>query len=378
MIMESLLWFLLPIAAWSGWQISQKTQQKHKSNRLPANFDAARYYKGVNFLLNDQPDKALGVFIEMLDVNSETVELHLALGHLFRQQGEVERSIRLHQNLLARPTLSDDLMDQVRLELGKDYLKAGLLDRAEEVFKGFKAKSSFKQEAMLLLQDLYERERDWNSAIHIGQLLRKNSNKDLSVPVSHYHCELAEQAFDNKNYDESRVWAKKALVVNKRSVRASIQLAKLAAYKEQYRKAISLLLQVPKQDERFTSEIMFPLMEYYTAIEQGKNSHRRYVGRVLDLVRPPTFRGSSGGIEKGASLINMNENVSLLGVKQYLSLLASQNDEANSALLMKVHKLIEQVTNHIGSYRCEQCGFSGNQLHWQCPSCRHWQSIIPV
>lgn len=375
--MEALLWFLLPVAAWSGWQISQKVQQRNLKDQGQQGIDPSRYYKGVNFLLNDQPDKALGVFIEMLDVNSETVELHLALGHLFRQQGEVERSIRLHQNLLARPSLSEDLIDQVKLELGKDYLKAGLLDRAEAVFKDFRVRSPFRFDSLALLQDLYERERDWVSAIQVGQQRRKRVGNTQSVPISHYHCELADQAFAQADFDKSRMWAKKALNVNKANVRASIQLARLAAQKDQHSKAISLLLQVPSQDDRFISEIMRPLMDCYSSMEQQHNG-KRYLDRVLGLVRKPLSRTSATSLSTEQGLIDMNENVSLLGVKEYLSLMSEQADEAGSVLIQRVHGLIDQVTEHIGCYRCDQCGFSGNHLHWQCPSCRHWESVIPV
>jgi lipopolysaccharide biosynthesis regulator YciM len=196
-----LLWLLLPLAAASGWLAARFEQKRHarQSFDLPS-----AYFKGLNFLLNEQPDKAIEVFMRVLEVNSDTVETHLALGNLFRRRGEVERAIRIHQNLIARPTLDKEQRSHALLELGQDYLKAGLFDRAENLFLELAEIRAHSEQALKLLLHIYQQEKEWEKAISITRKLARVSGKNLDEMIAHFYCELADHDYARKNYSAAR------------------------------------------------------------------------------------------------------------------------------------------------------------------------------
>src|SRR5713101_7419737 len=190
-----LLWLLLPLAAGSGWLVARFDQKRHAAARdLPS-----AYFKGLNFLLNEQPDKAIEIFIQVLEVNSETVETHLALGNLFRRRGEVERAIRIHQNLIARPTLDREQRTYALLELAQDYFKAGLFDRAENLFLELAEIRAHSEQALRLLLSIYQQEKEWDKAIQTGRRLARVAGKSMDGVIAQYYCEQAEQAVGKKN-----------------------------------------------------------------------------------------------------------------------------------------------------------------------------------
>jgi len=162
------------------------------------------YFKGLNFLLNEEPDKAIEVFIKALEVDSETVELHLALGGLFRRKGQVDRATRIHQNLIARPSLTDDQRMQAIHELANDYYKAGWLDRAENLFSELKDSSAYRTLAIEGLVRIYEQEKEWQKAIDALRLLKRSERNNVSKQVAHYYCELAERSIGVGEYQIAR------------------------------------------------------------------------------------------------------------------------------------------------------------------------------
>src|SRR5436190_18436361 len=184
---QDLLWLLLPLAFLSGWFAArlEARRQAGRSFDLPS-----AYFKGLNFLLNEQPDKAIEIFIQVLEVNSETVETHLALGNLFRRRGEVERAIRIHQNLIARPTLNREQRTYALLELGQDYFKAGLFDRAENLFLELAEVRAHSEQALRLLLNIYQQEKEWDKAIQTGRRFARVSGKRMDDVIAQYYCEL--------------------------------------------------------------------------------------------------------------------------------------------------------------------------------------------
>ena len=179
----NLLWLLLPLAAASGW-LGARIEQKRRARRNAFDLPSA-YFKGLNFLLNEQPDKAIEVFTQVLEVNSETVETHLALGNLFRRRGEVERAIRIHQNLIARPTLDREQRSHALLELGQDYLKAGLFDRAENLFLELAEIRLHSEQALRLLLRIYQQEKEWGKAISSARKLARLSGENMNSVIAH-------------------------------------------------------------------------------------------------------------------------------------------------------------------------------------------------
>ena len=211
MIIDLLL-LLLPVAAASGWYAAKRSidANTHKDN----DGFTRPYLVGLNYLLNEQPDKAVDVFIKMLEVDSEMVETHLALGTLFRRRGEADRAIRIHQNLIARPNLSKELRLQALLALGEDYLKAGVLDRAERVLLEFTEIASGEIAIIGLrhLLDIYQQEKRWDLAINIANKLLTHG-EPYQRNIAHYYCELALQAKAQSQLEQTQRYLKRALEI---------------------------------------------------------------------------------------------------------------------------------------------------------------------
>ncbi len=186
--MYGLFWLLLPLAAASGWWAARVCERRRKSaSRARLN---SAYGQGINYLLNEEPDKATDVLVKLVEVDPETVELHLALGSLFRRRGEVDRAIRVHRNIITRTRLSDALRDQAKLELGRDFLKAGLLDRAEQLLQELLQQGVYVLEASRHLVEIYQQEKEWRKAIEVAERVTENAGDDWQNRIAHYYSGL--------------------------------------------------------------------------------------------------------------------------------------------------------------------------------------------
>ena len=214
------LWLLLPLAAASGWLAGWYGKRRRESVAAADDL-RSNYFKGINYLLNEQPDKAIEAFIKVLEVDSETVETHLALGNLYRRRGEVDRAIRIHQNLIARPNLESEQRSEALLELGHDYLSAGLLDRAENLLQELADGGDYRVQALRQLIDIYEQEKDWSKAIACGHLLEKVTGNHLSPVIAHYQCELAERLRESGEADAALEMVNKAQAIHDRCHRVT-------------------------------------------------------------------------------------------------------------------------------------------------------------
>ena len=183
---------LLPVAAWSGWWAA--TRAHMRGERRQRNAISSNYFKGLNYLLNEQPDKAIEVFLKLAEINTETAETHLALGNLFRRRGEVDKAIRFHRHIIGRSNLSEQHRTQALLELGEDYMRAGLLDRAEKLFSELAEDGRYSEVAIRSLLSIYQQEKDWKNAIVQARRLEQVRDRDTSALIAQFHCELAAEA----------------------------------------------------------------------------------------------------------------------------------------------------------------------------------------
>lgn len=245
--MLQLLLLLLPLAAVSGWFFGYRHRKSSEDN-LENNFISPEYFLGLNFLINEQPDKAVDVFVRMLEVNTDTVETHLALGNLFRRRGEVDRAIRIHQNLIARPQLDETQRMQAIFELAQDYLRAGVLDRAEKLFLELIKKGGEVSASLNSLINIYQQQKDWYQAISTAKKLEKLSSVNMNTPIAHLYCELANQTRTKGLHDKAHSYLKDALRHDKNCARANIILGKLFFESGKYQEAIKSMLKVYKQD----------------------------------------------------------------------------------------------------------------------------------
>jgi len=367
---------LLPLFFAFGWMAARIDIQQivRESRALPRS-----YFKGLNFLLNEQPDKAIEAFIEVVRVDPETIELHFALGSLFRRRGEYDRAIRMHQNLLEREGLAAEQKLIALAELGQDYLKAGILDRAEEAFKKLEASAQAPLARKHLLE-IYEQEKDWNRAIEMTRHVEPDARA-----LAQYYCELAASEAAQSHPDAARRHLERSLDENRKCVRASLQLGDLE--KDQNpEKAIEHWKRIESQDPAYLALAAQRLIEAHRAAGRGEEGLRLLTGYLerypsLDLL-DTVFRQTveAKGHEEAYRLVRdeLRRNPTLLGLDRLLEaqIIAATSAERRRDLEL-VRNLVHGHTLRLARYRCESCGFKARQFHWRCPGCGGWETYPP-
>src|SRR5712691_6941116 len=353
--MDFELWWLFGFAlffglGWLAARIDIK-QLLSESRQLPRS-----YFKGLNFLLNEQPDKAIEAFIEVVKVDPETVELHFALGSLFRRRGETERAIRMHRNLLERPDLGAEQRLHAMVELGQDYLKAGLLDRAEEMFLKLKG-SPHRAEALKFLLEIYQQEKDWMKAVGIALELEKDSGQSAQKEIANYHCELALSEVTHSRPEGAKPHLEAALAAHRKCVRANIILGDITAASGDHGGAIQAWKRIEQQNPAYLAS--FPSLD------------------LLDVAFQSTL--DSEGPETAYKLVKdeLRRNQTLLGLDKLLEaqLLVAPAERRHDLEL--VRNLIHSHTQRLARYHCENCGFKARQFYWHCPACGGWETYPP-
>lgn len=380
------LWpLLLPVAAASGWWLAKN--KGSDDNKESASSLSRQYFVGLNYLLNEQQDKAVDVFIKLLEVDSDTVETHLALGSLFRRRGEVDRAIRIHQNLIARPQLSHYQKIEALIALGHDYMSAGVLDRAERIFLEVETINvEQKTESLQSLLMIYQQEKAWEKAISCAQQIQLVTSISMRKVIAHHHCELVETYTKNRYFEKAQEHLKQALLIDKNSVRASILQGELEFSKKNYKAAIKAYKRVPNQDPDFISEIVSPLVECYQqlyAIEECYhylNELLRQYPRVSIIYVLAQYLKNKYDVEQASDFMadQLSHYPSLRGLN---CLIQWHIDSTYGKVRDKLEMLYQITSNLIDNkpiYRCGKCGFSGKHLHWQCPSCKEWSAIKPI
>ncbi|MDA8360541.1 MAG: lipopolysaccharide assembly protein LapB [Gammaproteobacteria bacterium] len=379
---STLLWLLLPLAAGSGWGAGRLEQRRQSARKdLPS-----AYFKGLNYLLNEQADKAIEIFIKVLEVNSETVETHLALGSLFRRRGEVERAIRVHQNIIARPALEKAQRARALLELGQDYLKAGLFDRAENLFLELAEIRAHTDQALRLLMNIYQQEREWEKAITVCRRLGRVINTNLNDVIAQYHCELAEAAYGRQEYDAAREQARRALQSDRGCVRASLVLGRIEASLGAHREAIKAWHRIELQDPHYLGEIAPQLAASYRALDDEaglfqflQEALNRHADVATMLAMADVIEQRQGLDAAEAFVVSwLRRKPSVRGLHRLVGLHAAQGSGLSPNDLAILKGIMEQIVEHRRHYVCGHCGFSGRTIYWQCPGCHRWNTVKPA
>jgi len=371
-----LLFFpLFFVLGWAAARIDIRHLVK-ESRALPRS-----YFQGLNFLLNEQPDRAIESFVDAVKVDPQTVELHFALGSLFRRRGETERAIRMHQNLVERDDLPQDLKLQALAELGQDYLKAGLLDRAEEVFDKLRD-SSMVNEAKRNLLEIYQLEKDWGKAISIaGELPDIATQKE----VAEYYCELANAEMIRSRPDEASDYLKTALERNRKCVRASLLQGDIAVQKDQFEEAINCWQRIEQQDPTYLALVAQRLLDAFRKLErrdEGLQLLRGYLEHypsldLLDVVFQLVLESEGAEAAYGLVRDELKRNPTLLGFDKLIDarlLLASPETRPDLDLAKSI---VQGYTRRLARYRCDNCGFKARQFYWRCPACGGWETYSP-
>ncbi|MDW5377964.1 lipopolysaccharide assembly protein LapB [Halomonas sp. HP20-15] len=379
---------LLLVAIAIGWWLGRLESRRHARHQPRSSPLSRDYFVGLNYLLNEQPDRAIETFVQALEVNSDTIETHIALGNLFRSRGEADRAVKIHQNLLARPSLTALQSDQVQLELSRDFLHLGLLDRAERLLLGLLRTSHDQarlKPAKLLLVDLYEREREWAKALEVAQPQLIREDADIRRAAAHWLCELAQQDMHTASPALARKRLRQALSIDDRCVRANWLIAELEREAGNYKAEIRTLQRLARQDHDFTPIVLEPLRDAYLKLEDEQGlvrclrqwiSEAPHISTVIMLAR---LTEQHEGINAAANVIGDQLAVtpSLRGVDYLMDLYVTEaGPEQQHFSLLKRHtgKLLESRPR----FRCHRCGFAGAHLHWQCPRCRSWGVTKPI
>ncbi|MDN3526704.1 lipopolysaccharide assembly protein LapB [Halomonas sabkhae] len=385
---DILLLALLLAAVAIGWWLGRR--ERRASSAAPASSPLARdYFVGLNYLLNDQQDRAIETFIGALEVNSDTIETHIALGNLFRQRGEADRAVKVHQNLLARPALTQNQGERVQLELSRDFLHLGLLDRAERLLQGLIKEAhddELRHTAKRFLVDLLEREGEWQAALDVALPALTRHHDDIRRAASHWLCELADRERHSASPVLARRHLKQALTTDSRCVRANLLLAEMALDTGQYRQAIKLLDRIPGQDKAFVPTMLTPLGRAYRLLDDDAGLIR-HLETLLDqapftsviVMLADSLRRHHGNTRAAMNLIadQLDQSPSL-GAVDYLMRLYRQDDLTHDERIERLQQHTSALLQARPRHRCRRCGFSGEQLHWQCPRCRSWGTTQPI
>lgn len=366
-MMWEFLFLLLPLAALSGWLIGRR--------RIPGIQDLFR-----------RRDNGTQLFVQWLESNQETVETHLTLGSLFRRRGEVDKAIGIHQNLITKSTLTQEQRALSLLELSRDYMRAGVLDRAENVLlelvkEGRELEASFQH-----LIEIYQQSKDWLRGIEVAETLQQHSKRDMRHHIAHFYCELAEQRWLKGERMEALDTLKLALEKNPKCVRASLLLGDIEATSGHYKTAIKAYRQVERQDKAFLSEIVFRLARCYEGL-QNPDGMVKYLTSCLQtqpnlsvVLAFSDWLNKSQGEEEAVKFVveHLRVHPSIRGINRLLQYSVARAEGTTRSDLQLLQELVQKLVANRPLYRCQACGFSARTLQWQCPGCKRWDVIKPI
>ena len=378
-------WFflLLPIAAVSGWVIGRRGGERHSDSKVSRL--STTYFRGLNYLLNEQPDKAIELFLHIAELDKDTFETQVALGHLFRRRGEVDRAIRLHQALVQRTGLSDQQKVQALLALGEDYMRSGLLDRAETVFSDLVALDMRAPLALRHLIDIYQAERDWDKAIENARRYEAATDEPMGKLIAQFECELADRHRASGDEQAARAAVARAYQADANSVRAGMLEGRIEVEAGNDAGAIRAFERVARNDADYLPEVLPGLLSSYERVGDAPGA-RAFLAEMCEH-----YRGIAPVLAM-TSLIEADEGVS--AARAYLALQLKDRPSVRGeaalidltlaegvdplATLHDLKHITDQLLVRNPSYRCTRCGFGARSHHWQCPSCKEWGTVKPL
>lgn len=375
---------MLPLAALSGW-LAARYGSKDKSEKSSIKTLPSAYFRGLNFLLNEQSDDAIDAFKSAIATQSESAEVQLSLGNLYRRRGEIEKATRLHENLLSITESDQELHALALYELAQDYQKAGLLDRAENLYLELLDSGYQKHAACTHLLQIYEQEKDWSHAISVIDQHMGECNETFCQRKSHYYCELAELSITEGSFNDAKEFLRQAAGSDPGNLRAIIQSGRIAAATGYHEQAMASYKQVIEKNSLYVREVIEHIANAYLALgdEKGLN---RYLSQVIErhksskamlLLTDNIIKRSGNQMAEEKLAGWLRKNPSISGLKKLLEIKLDSKalNSVQKRDLMLLSRLLDKVIKSRFAYQCRQCGFSGRHFYWHCPSCRSWNSI---
>jgi len=379
-----LLVIITALAVWCWWSNPRRRMDKTASQAI-RNIPP-EYLKGLNYVLNEQQDKAIEIFLKMLEVDSDTVETHLALGYLFRRRGETDRAIRIHQNLIARPVLSEENRALALLELGMDYMSSGLLDRAESLFLEMSGNHTYAFQAHQKLLEIYQQEREWDKAIEIAQQLQSLNGDDLHPQIAQFYCELAEQQQTAGNTEEARRQLDRAKHADHDCIRASLLEAEDLRKQGKTTQALKIYQRIETQDPEYLPEVIATIVSCHRELGQLDDciNYLRYIvdrhGGMTALLQLTSLIEETQGEKAAIAYISLEikRRPSVRGVDKLIEYVLGMAEGEIRDNLQTIKGMTARLLKSNPVYKCRHCGFEAKLLHWHCPSCKQWSTIKPV
>jgi len=380
--MEFEPWYLsaLPVLFAVGWWARGYEARVRAADQGAA---PRSLFRGLQLLLSEQPDRAIDAFIEVVKLDPETIELHYALGSLFRRQGEIDRAVRIHNYLLSRADLPAAERANALAELGQDYLKGGMLDRAESAFSRLLDEREHRFEALRSLLRVYQMEREWERAIECAHKLEAEAGETHQVATAHFHCELAERAIAADDLDRAGAQLGAALQAHRKSVRAAILAGDVAMRGGRRADAIGHWLHIVAEAPEYAPLVMDRLM---AALDAEARRPEAIALLRRSLLEHPSIDSLDQGYRwirdwEGAATAEtllreeLKRHPSLLGFERLLAIRSGQ-DAADPELAL-LRGLIQAHAQKMARYRCNRCGFRSRDFYWNCPGCSNWDSYPP-
>ncbi|CAK7061440.1 Lipopolysaccharide assembly protein B [Saezia sanguinis] len=389
--MDFELWWLfliIPAVFALGWGASRFDIRQWRQEQL----DAPRaYFKGLNFLLNEQQDKAIDAFIEAVQYDPNTSELHFALGNLFRRRGEYERAVRVHQHLLGRADLPTAERDRAQYALAQDYLKAGLLDRAEQSFRVLENIPAYSRESRMALLTLYERAHDWPNAIDVANALEDQKAGNFAPRRAHYHCELAAVAQVSGDYATVLHELTLAHHDSPDSPRPLIELARYhlkrgdvdAAFKNWAELArvaaqavpliapeVAQFIQGMESSDQFSAQQQERWRQMALDLLDGAYAHQA----SLDILTAQVDIETDHQKRHARLLAYLEHHPSVVAAAELLNTMQTEDQSKET---VAIRRTLERAAKPMDRYRCAACGFESTHYFWQCPGCQSWDSYPP-
>ena len=382
--MQEILFLLLPIAFYSGWQAARKRYKERQEQRKDI---SVRFVQGINYLLSEEPDKALDVFLNYPDIDEYTASTFLLLGNLFRNRGEINRALRIHQNLVARSDLSKAQRASAMLALGEDFFAAGLLDRAESVFTELLKDDPKNADACEPLRNIYEQLHEWDKAIEITQCLQQRGKVDRSRLIAHYYCELATQELQKQNLFRVEETIKKAAKAYPASARVLVSKGDLAYARAQREEALEFYRQAIEKDTRLLGVLFNQLLNNFNQKDElerlysfvqytfTKTQDAKLFGYLLQLARKlgkiTEMRTQvEEHLTKGKPTLNT--------LVHSTEVLAHLWQEEKVCDIPQLQTALQRLSASQPDFQCAQCGYKMHGYLWRCPACHQWDTVSNV
>lgn len=386
--MTELLFLLLPLAFYSGWHSARK-RYRPKKNTQKKNLDT-HFVKGINYLLDERPDKALNFFLNYSDIDKYTAETFLLLGNSFRNRGEVDRALKVHQNLMARPNLNRTQKEAAMMALGKDFLAAGILDRAEKVFKELlSTKPKNSADAYLSLRQIYEQLKDWPQAIEVTKHIENKGKTQQLRIIAHYYCEMASTDVAQGQVYSAEKYLTQAKKSYKSLPRIKIIQGDIAAYQENYSKALKLYQNVIQDDAYLIAMLFKQLLFVAEKIGSSEKIYQFLVQHyqqsqdlnILEHLLELAYQSNHYDQELETILESdlQNKALSLYSIFKSSQLLESTLKQLSNKRALQLIR--QALHNHLQgqlNFQCQHCGYKMNEYLWRCPICHHWDTITKL